>query len=249
MTGPDSQPDAGRGRRLAAPGFPDDDGSADPAVRASVADESDAAGGVIALARSLRRIRLLSGVVAVADEVDDSGGDKTSHMAAVSMVNERGQRGLLVFTGVDSLAAWSAHARPVPALGREMAQAAISDGSQAVVIDVAGPHRRVITGVALQAMADELDFDRVSAVVWTTLAPVVADGLAALDVVDGRESGSEADVLVTVAATGDDTSGVGTARDRTAWAASLIAASPDLGRLVPGGIGVTSAPLRSSIGE
>ena len=159
---------------------------------------------MIALARSLRHVRLLSCVVAVADEIDASGGDKGSHMAAVSMVNAQGEKGLLAFTGVDSLAAWSADARPVPALGRDMAQAAISDGAHAVVIDVAGPHRQVITGTALRAMADDLDFERACGVVRTRLSPVVADGLVDLVIIDGRAVGSVADVLVTIRPIGSD---------------------------------------------
>jgi hypothetical protein len=65
-------------------------------------------------------------------------------MAVVSMVNERGERGLLAFTGMDSLSAWDPGARPVPAAAATIAEAALRDGAAAVVVDVAGPHQVVI---------------------------------------------------------------------------------------------------------
>ncbi len=109
------------------------------------------------IARALREERLLAGVVAVLDELDEAGGDKDSHMAVVSMVNERGEKGLLAFTGVDSLAGWNPQARPVPSLGRDVARSALDDGATAVVIDVAGPQSVVLTGHVLEALADQLD--------------------------------------------------------------------------------------------
>ncbi len=128
-----------------------DDGTADAALRAALADPNADRGR---LARVLRAAPLLASVVAVLDDTDEHGGDKDSHMAVVSMVNERGERGLLAFTGIDSLAAWNPLARPVPALGRDIARSAIADGAAAVVIDVAGPSRVVIAGQDLEILAD-----------------------------------------------------------------------------------------------
>jgi hypothetical protein len=149
----------GEGRSLAAAQFPDDDGTADAAVRARLADQSVS---TEVLARELRSARLLATVVAVLDgagagdaDGDRNGGDKDSHMAVVSMVNQRGERGMLAFSGTDSLHAWNPHARPVPALGRDIAGAAIADGAAAVVVDVLGPHRRVFAGPDLAALAGD----------------------------------------------------------------------------------------------
>ncbi len=119
--------------------FRDDDGSPDPAVRAALATGD---GGTIA--EVLRASRLLVAVVARLDVRDEDGGEKDSHMAVVSMVNERGERGLLAFTGIDSLSAWDPGARPVPAAAATIAEAALHDGAAAVVVDVAGPHQVVI---------------------------------------------------------------------------------------------------------
>lgn len=136
------------GRSLASPAFPNDDGAADERVRALLASSSP-----LDVASQLRDVRLLATVVAVLDEADESGADKDSHMAVVSMVNAAGQRGMLAFTGLDSLRAWSSDARPVPVLGRELARAAIEDGAVAIVIDVAGPTRVALDGPALHRLA------------------------------------------------------------------------------------------------
>jgi hypothetical protein len=230
--------DLGQGRALAVPAFADDDGTANARTRALFVDALTVDGGLITLGRALRRVRLLSCVVAVADDPDETGGGDTgSHMAAVSMVNERGEKGLLAFTGVDSLAAWSPTARPVPALGREMAQAAIQDGAEAVVIDVAGPCRRVISGTALRVLADDLDLDEVAIRVRAALGALTADGLIEVDVTDARAHELAADVLVTVIPSASSDS---TGPQLAAQAARLLAQRADVNELVPGGIGVTS---------
>ena len=104
----------------------------------------------------LRPCRLLVAVVAVVDEVDevdDAGADKGSHMAVVSMISAAGHKGLLAFTGLDSMARWDPVARPVPVTGEAAAQAALDDGAQALVIDVLGPARVVVKGADLANLA------------------------------------------------------------------------------------------------
>lgn len=135
------------GRSLAAPAFPDDDGRADEELRRVLAEPS--ADHVSALTSA----RLLVAIVAVADEIDQSGADKDSHMAVVSMVNASGERGLLAFTGLDSLHRWGGAARPVPVRGADAARAALEDGATALVIDVLGPNRIVVSGPQLSALA------------------------------------------------------------------------------------------------
>jgi hypothetical protein len=135
----------GDGRHLVGSSYQDDDGSADPHLRAAIAS------GEVDLAQ-LAASRLLVAVMAVADEVDDTG-DKESHMAVVSMVNSAGDRGLLAFTGLDSLHLWQADARPVPVTGRQAAAAAMDDGAKALVLDVNGPIPMVITEEGLSQLA------------------------------------------------------------------------------------------------
>lgn len=138
--------DPGRGRTLAGPAFPTDDGSADPALRALL---SGGCGSEEEMLRALAGSRLLVAVMSVADEVAEDGSDKSSHMAVVSMVNAAGEKGLLAFTGLDSMAAWNPDARPVPVPARSVAEAALADGAQALVIDVAGPARVVLPAQVL----------------------------------------------------------------------------------------------------
>lgn len=146
-----SSPEAGGRRYLAGPAFPDDDGSADPALRVLLARPK------ASLVEGLRNGRLLVAIVAVADEVDETGGDKSSHMAVVSMISASGEKGLLAFTGIDSMARWDPAARPVPVSGVAAAQAALDDGARALVIDVLGPARAVISGPDLVALATRPD--------------------------------------------------------------------------------------------
>jgi len=229
----------GAGRSLAAPAFPDDDGGADPQVRALL--QQVAAGVVPSLsaARALRGYRLLACVIAVLDERDEAGGDKDSHMAVASMVNEAGLKGLLAFSGIDALQGWNPQARPVPALGRDLARAAREDQASAVVIDVAGPSRVVLEGVALDALADDLDLDDVAPRIEAALAGLTADGWADVTVVDGRPIDAGVDVVVRVSAVGGGHPDGRLLTDLAQQAARVLASRTDLQRMVPGGIGVT----------
>jgi len=232
---------SGRGRSLAAPSFSEDDGTADPAVRDLIAAAAAGEIPAVTVARHLRDARLLATVVAVLDEMDEAGGDKDSHMAVVSMVNDRGEKGLLAFSGIDSLTAWNAQARPVPTVGRDTARGAIDDGAHAVVVDVAGPYRLVIEGTALMALADEIDLARVTALVQAALAPLTSDGWAEVLVVDGRAADVGADVIVHLSAAAGGHPDGRLLGDLARQAASIISGRPDIQRLVPGGIGVTTA--------
>lgn len=139
----------GRGRSLASPAFSGDEGGADPAVRSLLRDGDDAM-----LVEGLASARLLVAVVAVLDAIDEAtGADKESSMAVVSMVNAAGEKGLLAFSGLDALQAWDPQARPVPVTAPMAAAAALDDGAEALVIDVLGPARRVLSGATLAALA------------------------------------------------------------------------------------------------
>lgn len=135
--------------------FAGDDGSADPALRAFIA----AGPSIDDLVAALHGKRLLVALVQRDADPDDDhhehahehGDDhdhdheeESTYMAVVSMVNAAREKGLLAFTGLDSLAAWKADARPKPSSAGAVAQMAIEDGAAAVVIDVMGPVRVVV---------------------------------------------------------------------------------------------------------
>jgi hypothetical protein len=92
--------------------------------------------------------------VSVVDDVDtQTGADKSSHMASVSLVQSDGRRGLLAFTGIAALARWDPVARPVPVTAHQVAAAALEEGAEGVLIDIAGPVRFAIDGELLAELA------------------------------------------------------------------------------------------------
>jgi hypothetical protein len=81
-------------------------------------------------------------------------------MGLVTMINAQGLRGLLAFTGLDALQAWgelSEHrgARPLPRSAPECAALAREHECAALVIDVMGPHRRILEGAQLAELAGQ----------------------------------------------------------------------------------------------
>lgn len=139
----------GRGRSIETPdAFAGDDGRADPRWGSAYADPVS----VEALLRS--GVRLLVPIVSVLDEVDaQSGADKSSHMASVSLVQSDGRRGLLAFTGIEALTRWDPAARPVPVTSHQVAAAALEEGADGVLVDIAGPVRFAIDGEFLAELA------------------------------------------------------------------------------------------------
>jgi hypothetical protein len=154
------------GHSLQQPAFPDDDGSTSPEVAAALAayDADPEAGHHGALA-ALQDSRLLVPVVAVLTEVehDEQGRarDKSSEMAAVLITGRDGRTALLAFTGTDAMRAWNPEARPVAVGAREAARAALQDGAEAVVVDVAGPVLFPVEQQDLHDLADGLVLQRV----------------------------------------------------------------------------------------
>jgi hypothetical protein len=146
-------------RSIPDPGFAGDAGAADPALAAALAAYADDPGArhhpTLAV---LQDARLLVPVVAMAGEVEyDERGlarDKTSDMATVLMRGRDGRTALLAFTGNGSLRSWDPQARPVPVTAARAAQAAVSDGAAALLVDVTGPVRFVVEGGDLNALAD-----------------------------------------------------------------------------------------------
>lgn len=148
-------------RVLAEPEFPGDDGTAAPEVVAALAsyDARPEEGHREALA-ALQDTRLLVPVVATLGEVEhDEHGlahDKSSDMAAVLITGRDGRTALLSFTSTASLRAWNPDARPVAVSARQAARAALQDGAEALLVDVAGPVLFVVEGADLRDLAEGL---------------------------------------------------------------------------------------------
>lgn len=137
-------------RTLANPGaaFAGDHGDPDPQVRGALADASTPDAYARAVA-ALCGARLLMPVVARGKE---NPGDP-AELAAVMLTAQSGKTALLAFTGLDSLSAWDAGARPVPCTLDEAAATAVETGSTALLVDVAGPARLVIEEDLLAELA------------------------------------------------------------------------------------------------
>ncbi|TQL68769.1 type III secretion system (T3SS) SseB-like protein [Nocardioides albertanoniae] len=145
-------------KRLLGTAFPGDTGETSPEVAAvlqSYAAGESTHGDVLS---ALAAARVLVPVVAVLGEVEvDEAGlahDKTSDMATVLLTGADGRQALLGFTGTAALRAWQADARPVPVSLLDAAQAAVHDGADALVLDLAGPVPFAIEGDDLRKVAE-----------------------------------------------------------------------------------------------
>lgn len=160
-------------RTIPHPGFPDDDGSADPALQEALAAwERREAGAEPRLLTALAAARLLVPVVAVLGEEEvvaapaarpgeaTAGAgrplrrEKTSEMAVPTLTVPDGRRALPAFTSTDTLARWRADARPVAVRLPQLLRAAAQEGAGTVLIDMAGPVSYPLTGAALHTLAD-----------------------------------------------------------------------------------------------
>ena len=170
-------------RLLQGPAFPDDDGSADPALTAVLTAYGASSGSqeYVAALAVLQTARVLVPVVAVLGEVEvDEAGlahDKSSDMAAVLMQTPDGRRGLLAISGTATLEAWNPEARPVPVAVRTAAQAAVLEDAAALVLDIAGPATLVVDGDTLRALAAGYRLAQVDGdLAWIADPSDIADG-------------------------------------------------------------------------
>lgn len=159
--GTDSAGTPWAGRVLGGTGFDADDGAADPALLAALAEAQrrPSADAEAALVRAAATARWLVPVVAVLDESDDGEHghqvDKRTDMAVVTLTAPDGRRALPLFTGTAALAAWDPAARPVPVSAARAAQAAVAEGCQVAVVDLAGPAPTELRPSMLWALAQE----------------------------------------------------------------------------------------------
>lgn len=134
----DSAGETWTGRVLSPGGFESDLGVADPALVAALGADDQTLMAAVAVGRFL--VPIVAEPVQTAQR-DGMVTDAAVDMAAVTLVGPDGRRALPVFTGLESLAAWDPAARPVPVTAERMAEAAISERCDVVVVDVAGPGR------------------------------------------------------------------------------------------------------------
>ena len=121
--------------------FAEDDGSAPEGLREVMAagatgDQAAYLDAVVELCLS----RLLIPIVSAGENLEPEGPDPDRHaeMSAVLLQQADGQKAMLAFTGVDSLAAWNPQARPIPATLDRVAEAAVMSGAGTLLIDLQG---------------------------------------------------------------------------------------------------------------
>ena len=158
MTQGDSAGAPWAGRAFVPTGFEDDGGEAPPALADAVAAYAGTRRGLAGVVEALSVSRLLVPVVAtLADsEQERTTGlvvDKAAEMAAVTLRGKDGRIGLPVFSSARALTTWDASARPVPVEARRAALAAVEEGADVLVLDVAGPVPVVVPRPALWALA------------------------------------------------------------------------------------------------
>ncbi|PWI42005.1 SseB family protein [Streptomyces sp. ICBB 8177] len=168
-------------KNIPDPGFADDDGSADPRLRAALeAYANDPAAEPEVLA-ALPTARLLVPVVALLGEAetgpDGLRREKTSDMAVPTIEAPDGRRALPAFTSVETLARWRADARPVAVPFRQALAALAHEGADTLLIDMAGPARYVLSGPALHSLASGRD--RVDPLTDPDVAAALRETLAA----------------------------------------------------------------------
>ncbi len=146
-----------RGRTFALQPFTGDEGGAEPALAAALAGYAEGRAVPADVVTVLARSRVLVPVVAVLGEpqLTDAGldADTSADMALVTLAGPAGGRALPVFTSTASLAAWDAAARPVPVESARAALSAVAEGCDRLLVDLAGPHRFVVSRPAVWALA------------------------------------------------------------------------------------------------
>jgi hypothetical protein len=135
--------DRGGARLRPGAGAPDDTGEPNPALAAALAAYAGDPAREPEVLAALPGARLLVPVVAELGEAETGPDglvrDKAADMATVLMRGADGRLALLAFTGLEALHRWDPDARPVPVPARTAALAALQDGAEALLIDVAGP--------------------------------------------------------------------------------------------------------------
>ena len=188
-----------------------DDGSADPSLLAALIAFGRGTGSRAAVVDALRGARLLVPLLAEAGEfgltAEGRRVDKTQELSLVTVEGPGGRPVLPAFTSVETMRAWNAAARPIPADARVIALAAGADGS-GVVIDPASGTEFALRRPVLAAIATDepwsppWDVDEL----WDAYRVFMDDepGILAIDIGPVREGSSfldpEVAIVLTIAA-------------------------------------------------
>lgn len=164
-----------------------DDGSAPEAFLVALAAFRTGEVGQAAVVDSLRSARLLVPLVAERGEtgVAPSGltVDKTQELSIVTVAAPDGRTVLPAFSSVAAMQAWDAAARPIPTPMFRVAQAAVGEGTDLIVVDPGSETEFVIRRPAVWALAQGIDWEPsfASPEVFAGLQESVGGELAVID--------------------------------------------------------------------
>ncbi|WP_347351105.1 SseB family protein [Intrasporangium sp.] len=158
----DSTGQAWAGKSIPTHGFGEDTGAAAPGLLEALnaMQEAPTPESETAAMRAVAAARWLVPVVAVATEVTEASGsagrsDKRSEMATVTLTAPDGSRALPMFSSLAALADWDPSARPVAVPAASAARAAVSEGCDVLVVDVACRHAVVLRPTMVWALAEQ----------------------------------------------------------------------------------------------
>jgi hypothetical protein len=136
--------------------FSGDDGSANPQLLIALNLNTQMPSVITedSIINALTSSRLLVPVVAQVESVNADGSEKDSHISQVTFKSQDGRVGLPVFSSLQSLADWDPNARPVPQWATAIALTCIESNLDAMLIDIASPHRFAVQGLALIQLAN-----------------------------------------------------------------------------------------------
>ncbi len=144
---------------LSAPArFAGDDGSAAHAVLEVLERHRPGAATAREVVNALVGQRLLvpllevDGDLLAGDDADPCAGADRA-VAAVSVRRADGSSVSLAFTGMTSLLAWNARARPMPETAARVAGAVLAQGGSSLALDPGAPTATLISGAALARLA------------------------------------------------------------------------------------------------
>ncbi|WP_100811236.1 SseB family protein [Microbacterium sp. BR1] len=167
----------------------DDDGSAPEAFLAALAAFRAGEVGQAAVVDALRAVRLLVPLIAERGEtgVAPSGltVDKTQELSIVTVAAPDGRTVLPAFSSVAAMQAWDASARPIPTPVARVAQAAVGEGTDLIVVDPGSETEFVIRRPAVWALAHGESWipSSESVEVRQAFLESIATELAAVDIV------------------------------------------------------------------
>ncbi|MDN5796349.1 MAG: SseB family protein [Intrasporangium sp.] len=158
----DSAGQAWAGKSIPTHGFSGDTGEAAPGLVEvlRVLEQAPTPETESAAMRAIADARWLVPVLAVATELTEQAGsagvsDTRTEMATVTLTAPDGSRALPMFSSLAALAEWDASARPVAVPAVAAARAAVGEGCDVLVLDVASAHAVVLRSSMLWALAEQ----------------------------------------------------------------------------------------------